>query len=121
MELMFLIGDTKVDMYRELWPWSTEENIVLSSQGGVHRRGELYKLVHEEAKEEKRAFQEETTARVTSVPISHRFHGQPSRPISSSEAVSKQRAELGLLFWQFSWATPYLGDWSNVIFIESYL
>lgn len=108
---MFLIGNTEVDMYRELWPCrSTEENIVLSSQGGLHRRVELCKLVREVAEEEKRAFQEETTASVTSIPISHRFHGKPSRPVLSSKAVSKQRAELGLLFCQFSWATLYLGD-----------
>lgn len=105
---MFLIGNTEVDMYRELWPYrSTKENIVSSSQGGLHRRGELYKLVHEEAEEEKRAFQEGTTARVTNIPISHRFHEKLTRPILSSKAVSKQRAELGLLFGQFSWATLY--------------
>lgn len=71
-----------------------------------------YKLVLEEAKEEKRAFQEaafqeEATASKANIPIPHRFQKEPTRLIWSSMAVSKQREELSITITSLAFFLGY--------------
>lgn len=117
-QVSVLIGDTDADKCRGLWLCRRMgENIASGRQISwtisCPWRGWG----------EKRAFQEEATAREISILIPHRCQGQPTRLIWFSMAVAQQRAEFGTTMTSLAFFLGYpgLSAWSCLTFIEAYL